>query len=104
MDLSLISLEIGVALIGVLVLLIDLWTPDQHRKHLGWFVVLGLVAAFGFELKNSANLSGDDAMGFRRDSLTVFFHGFFVMAGIMVTLLTISYADRIRRSIGELTP
>ena len=102
MDLSLISLEIGVALIGVLVLLIDLWTPDQHRKHLGWFVVLGLVAAFGFELKNSANLSGDDAMGFRRDSLTVFFHGFFVMAGIMVTLLTISYADRIRRSIGEL--
>ena len=102
MDLSLISLEIGVALIGVIVLLVDLWTPEAHKKRLGWLVVIGLVGAFAFELKNSGHLHGDDTMGFQRDSLTIFFHGFFIMAGILVTLLTISYADRIRRSIGEL--
>ena len=39
MNLSLISLEIGVALIGVLVLLADLWTPKAHKRQLGWFEI-----------------------------------------------------------------
>jgi len=102
MNLSLISLEIGVALIGVLVLLADLWTPKARKRQLGWFVVLGLVVVFGLGLGKFTDGSTTQIQGYKKDSLTVFFQGFFIMAGILVTLLTISYADRIRSGISEM--
>ena len=102
MNLSLISLEIGVALIGVLVLLADLWTPKAHKRQLGWFVVLGLVVVFGLGLGKFTDGSTAQIQGYKKDSLTVFFQGFFIMAGILVTLLTISYAGRIRSGISEM--
>ena len=102
MNLSLISLEIGVAIIGVLVLLADLWTPKARKRQLGWFVVLGLAVLFGLGLKNITGGSTVQILGYTKDSLTIFFQGFFVMAGILVTLLTISYADRIRSGISEM--
>ncbi|MDP7012246.1 MAG: NADH-quinone oxidoreductase subunit N [Verrucomicrobiota bacterium] len=102
MNLPLISLEIGVAIIGVLVLLADLWTPKERKRQLGWFVVLGLAVLFGFGLKNIADPSPAQILGYKKDSLTIFFQGFFVMAGILVTLLTISYANRIRSAISEM--
>ena len=102
MNLSLISLEIGVALIGVLVLLADLWTPIARKRQLGWFVVLGLVVVFGLGLGKFTDGSTAQIQGYKKDSLTVFFQGFFIMAGILVTLLTISYAGRIRSGISEM--
>ena len=102
MNLSLISLEIGVALIGVLVLLADLWTPKARKRQLGWFVVLGLAVLFGLSLRKLTGGGAAQILGYTKDSLTVFFQGFFIMAGILVTLLTISYADRIRSGISEM--
>ncbi len=102
MNLSIISLEIGVALIGVLVLLADLWTPKTRKRQLGWFVVLGLVVVFGLGLEKFTGGGAAQILGYTKDSLTVFFQGLFIMTGIIVTLLTISYADRIRSGISEM--
>ena len=102
MNLSLISLEIGVALIGVLVLLADLWTPKARKRQLGWFVVLGLVVVFGLGLEKFTGGGTAQILGYTKDNLTVFFQGLFIMTGILVTLLTISYADRIRSGISEM--
>jgi len=102
MNLSLISLEIGVTLIGALVLLADLWTPKARKRQLGWFVVLGLAVLFGLSLRKFTGGGAAQILGYTKDSLTVFFQGFFIMAGILVTLLTISYADRIRSGISEM--
>ncbi len=102
MNLSLISLEIGVALIGVLVLLADLWTPKARKRQLGWFVVLGLVVIVGLRLEKFTGGGTAQILGYTKDTLTVFFQGLFIMTGILVTLLTISYADRIRSGISEM--
>ena len=51
MDLQLVSLEIGACLLGIVVLLVDLWTPAERKAQLGWWVAGGLVAVlllFGF--------------------------------------------------------
>ncbi|SVE59820.1 uncharacterized protein METZ01_LOCUS512674, partial [marine metagenome] len=91
-----------VALIGVLVLLADLWTPKARKRQLGWFVVLGLAVVFSLGLNKFTDSGTSQILGYTKDSLTVFFQGLFIMTGILVTLLTISYADRIRSGISEM--
>ena len=102
MNLSLISTEISVAFLGVLVLLADLWTPKERKPQLGWVVLIGLVVAFAIVLKNMGSITPVTLQGYTHDKLTVFFHIFFLLAGILVTLLTLSYAPRIRSGISEL--
>ena len=51
MNLSLISLEIGVALLGVLVLLAGLWTPPNRRHLLGFCTALGLTVVLALLVK-----------------------------------------------------
>jgi len=102
MDLSLISVEIAVALLGVAVLLADLWTPHERKPQLGWVVFIGLTVAFALGLKNMEVAEPISAQGYTHDSLTTFFHTFFLLAGILVTLLAISYAPRIRSGISEM--
>ena len=41
MDLSLVSLELGACLLGIVVLLVDLWTPAERKAQLGWWVAGG---------------------------------------------------------------
>ena len=64
MNLSIISLEIGTALIGVLVLLADLWTPKTRKRQLGWFVVLGLVVVFGLGLEKFTDGGAAQILGY----------------------------------------
>lgn len=102
MDLSLVSLEIGITLIGVAVLLVDLWTPTERKAQLGWWVVGGLVAVFCYSFSTFNQGPGTGALGYTKDSLAVFFQGYFVLSAILVVLLTQSYANRIRSGISEL--
>ena len=101
MDLSLISLEVGVALLGVLILLIDLWTPEDRKARLGWLVAGGLAAVFCYSF-STFDQGNADINGYSKDALAVYFQGFLVIAAIMVVLLTMSYAPRIRSGISEL--
>ena len=102
MNLSLINTEISVAFLGVLVLLADLWTPKERKPELGWVVLIGLVVAFAIVLNKMGSITPVTLQGYTHDKLTAFFHIFFLLAGILVTLLTLSYAPRIRSGIGEL--
>jgi NADH-quinone oxidoreductase subunit N len=102
MNLSLISTEISVTFLGVLVLLADLWTPKERKPQLGWVVLIGLVVAFALVLKKMDSITPVTLQGYSQDKLTAFFHVFFLLAGILVTLLTLGYAPRIRSGISEL--
>ena len=103
MNLSLISLEIGVALLGVLVLLAGLWTPPHRRPVLGFCTALGLTVLLALLVKQGipTNPLTDSSGGYVRDGLAIFFKALFVLAGILVTLLTMGFANRLRTGGAE---
>jgi NADH-quinone oxidoreductase subunit N len=104
MNLPLISLEICVVALGLALLLADLWLPAERKR------LLGYAAAAGLGLLLLASLSGFGScsqMGtafngmFVQDALAVFFKRFFLVAAIIVLLLSVEFADRIGTGIGE---
>ena len=102
MDLQLVSLEIGACLLGIVVLLVDLWTPAERKAQLGWLVAGGLVGVFCYSFTIFDQGTGTGATGYVKDSLAVYFQGYFVLSAVLVVLLTQSYAARIRSGISEL--
>ena len=102
MNLALISTEIAVALLGVVILLLDLWTPAARKRLLGWGVVGGLLILIGANLRLGLPAKVIADQGYTLDAFTAFFRLFFLVAGVLVTLLVIHYAPRLRRGIGEL--
>ena len=101
MDISLISLEIGVALTGIIILLTDLWTPAENKARLGWIAIGGLIAVFCYNFSTFDQATAG-INGYSKDGLAVYFQGFFVMTAILVILLTMSYASRVSSGISEL--
>jgi len=99
MNLSLISIEIGVAALGVLVLLAGLWTPRERRTMLGFFTSIGLTVMLALLVKQG--VAAETQNGFVRDGLAVFFKALFLLAGILVTLLTMGFANRLRSGGAE---
>ena len=101
MDVTLISLEIGITLAGIIILLADLWTSSENKARLGWIAIGGLIAVFCYNF-NTFDQAAAAINGYSKDGLAVYFQGFFVMAAILVILLTISYAPRVKSGISEL--
>ena len=79
MNLELISLEIGVALLGVMVLLAGLWTTPKRRSLLGFCTALGLTVLLALLVKQGLSITPqtDPSGGFVRDGLAVFFKALF---------------------------
>ena len=75
MNLQLISLEIAVVAMGLLVLLIDLWTPRKDKRVLGQFAALGLLLLLVQSLYFPAAQGTDLASipGYTLDPLARFF-------------------------------
>ena len=102
MNYSLISLEILVIAAGLGLLLIDLWTPPELKRKLG-YVAAGAV---GLILFASLGFSADEPQfAFRgmyvMDGLALFFKRFFLLAALLVLLLSVEFADRIEAGIAE---
>jgi len=104
MNVSLISLEICVVALGLVVLLADLWLPPERKR------LLGYAAAAGLGLLLLASVSGygncgieGEAFGrmYVQDALSIFFKRFFLLAAILVLLMSVEFADRIEAGIGE---
>jgi NADH-quinone oxidoreductase subunit N len=99
MNASLIILEIAVALLGLGLLLVDLWTPAHLKRSLGY------VAAAGVALILLASLGLGPGMAFGQmyvlDSLALFFKRFFLFAAVLVLLISVEYSDRIQSGIAE---
>lgn len=102
MNYSLITLEVLAVLMGLIVLLADLWVSPTARKALG----LGLVAALGcllaFAVGSLAPQSGSAfADMFVVDDLARYFKGFFLFAALAVVLMAVDFAPKFGAGLSE---
>ncbi|MFM8420287.1 MAG: proton-translocating NADH-quinone oxidoreductase subunit N, partial [Verrucomicrobiota bacterium] len=79
MNASLIIVEILVALLGLGVLLADLWLPPERRRMLGWVAAAGVAVVFFVGMKDAAEVAyafgapGSKTGMYVLDGLAVFF-------------------------------
>lgn len=102
MNVSLTILELAVVSLGIAILLVDLWLPEQHRRLLGYTAAAGvgliLVASFLISVPSAEYAFGKMYV---MDPLALFFKRFFLLAGAIVLLLSVEFSDRIETGIGE---
>ncbi len=104
MNLSYISLEVCVLVLGLVVLVADLWLPAGRKKLLGYAAAAGLAFLLAINLSGygSCTMPGDAFNGmFTQDSLSIFFDRFFLLAAILVLLMIAEFSDRIAAGISE---
>ena len=102
MNAQLILIEILVIACGLALLLVDLWTPAEKRRHLGYVAA----AAVGAILVGSffwAPIAPQYAFGdtYVIDSLALFFKRFFLLAAVFVLIMSVDFADRLPVGITE---
>lgn len=97
------ALEIAVLVLGLAVLLIDLWTPADRKRFLGYGAAagLGLILLYSFVRVRAGDAQTAFGGLYVLDSLALFFKQFFLIAGIIVTLTAVEFADRIQAGISE---
>jgi NADH-quinone oxidoreductase subunit N len=104
MNTSLMSLEICVVVLGLVLLLTDLFMPSERRRFLGYAAIaaLGLLLAASLSSYGSCSLTGTAFSGmFVEDALAVFFKEFFLIAAILVLFMSVEFSDRISTGISE---
>lgn len=107
MNTSLIIVEILVALLGLGVLMADLWLPAERRRGLGWVAAAGVAVIFFVGLKDAAEVSyafgapGAKTGMYVLDGLAVFFKQFFLLAALLVILMTTEYAPKLGTGVSE---
>ena len=105
MNFSLISLEIWVVALGLVVLVADLWLPAGRKGPLGYAAAaaLGLLFLNTFTSHCSCAMLDQSAFGgmFVQDGLSVFFKRFFLLAAILVLLMSVEFSDRIPAGVSE---
>ena len=104
MNLSLMSMEIAVLALGLVLLLADLWLPAERKRLLGYAAAagLGLLLVASLCGWGSCGIEGTTAGGmFVQDALAVFFKRFFLLAGILVLLMSVEFSDRIASGVSE---
>jgi NADH-quinone oxidoreductase subunit N len=104
MNLSLISLEVCVLILGLVVLVADLWLPVERKKLLGYAAAAGLtflliINVGGWGKCTEMGLAFNDM--FTQDPLSIFFDRFFLLAAILVLLMIAEFSDRISAGISE---
>ncbi len=98
------SLEIAVVLLGIGVLLADLWLPAERKRALGYAAaaVLGLLLLASFGHGCLFNPTGSTANGmFVADGLAIFFKRFFLLAAVLVLIMAVEFSDRIAAGVSE---
>ena len=109
MNLALLTHEwlvvgLGLALLLAL-LLADLWVPSTSRRKLGYAAAagIGLILAYSFFVVHLAPEGVQYAFGkmYVLDGLALFFKRFFLLAALIVLLMSVDFADRIQTGIAE---
>src|ERR1041384_7213345 len=102
MNYSLIILEIAVVILGLGLLLADLWTPIELKRKLGYVAAAGvaliLVGSFALHISEPQYAFGQMYVF---DGLAMFFKRFFLLAALLVLLMSSEFADRIESGISE---
>lgn len=104
LSISFSILEIAVALWGVVLLLVDLWTPPARKPlRVGYLAIAGLGAIFAgsffINLPETPQLVFNGMLA--QDHLALFSKQLFLLAAIVVLLLSIEFAPRIASGISE---
>jgi len=97
------SLEITVVLLGLAVLLADLWMAPERRRALGYAsaAIVGILLLNTFD-SHSGTVFGSAAGGmFVQDALSIFFKRLFLLATAMVLILAVEFSDRITAGVSE---
>src|SRR3954464_7392528 len=99
---NLMLIEIAVIACGLALLLIDLWTPSENKKQLGYVAAafLGLVLLGSFAW-HPAGVQYGFNNSFVIDSFALYFKRFFLLAAIFVLIISVDFADRIPVGITE---
>jgi NADH-quinone oxidoreductase subunit N len=105
MNLAVLSHEWLVIALALGVLLIDLWLPHQSRRNLGYLAVLGvlLILFYSFMAVRVEPDQTQFAFGhmYALDRLALFFKRFFLLATVIVLLMSIEFADLIEAGVSE---
>jgi len=104
MNLSLISLEVCVLILGLLVLVADLWLPVERKKLLGYaaagaLTFLLVINVGGWGKCTEMGLAFNNM--FTQDQLSIFFDRFFLLAAILVLLMIAEFSDRLSAGVSE---
>lgn len=102
MNYSLIATEMLVVLLGLGVLLADLWIKPETRPALGWLTaaLLTCILAMSFGAITSEDGSAFGGM-FVLDGLARYFKSFFLLAGVVVILMTVEFRHRLPVGLSE---
>ncbi len=103
-QLQFVQLEVMVTVLGLLVLLADLFMSGPARRSLGWIAAgaLGLVFLLSFR-GGYTDLANGQAFGaiYRLDGLALFFKRFFLLVAIFVLVFAVDFASRLRSGVSE---
>ena len=106
-QLKFVQLEMMVLVLGLVVLIADLWMAPSKRRLIGHLSALSLGIIFLFSLRVSyvdlVNESTDVFFNsrYKIDGLAIFFKRFFILAAIFVLIFAVDFADRIRSGFSE---
>ncbi len=102
MNYVLIAPEVLVVLLGLGVLLADLWIAPETRRELGWLAaaLLGCILALSLGAISATDGSAFGGM-FILDGLARYFKAFFLFGGILVLLMTVEFRHRIKVGLSE---
>lgn len=107
MNSSVLLLEILVTVLGLGVLLADLWVAPATRRNLGYLAAALVLGIFAFGIEDAAEVTqAFVAPGARHgmyvhDGLSVFFKEFFLLAAAMVLVLGAEFSDRFLSGASE---
>jgi NADH-quinone oxidoreductase subunit N len=106
MNIGLLIHEWLVLGLGLAILLADLWVPSPAKRKLGYAAALGVGAILLYSLVAVRVPPGDVsqyAFGkmYALDGLALFFKRFFLLAALIVLVMSVEFADRFAAGIGE---
>src|SRR5687767_3374969 len=103
MNPSVTILELAVLALGLGLLLIDLWTAPQDKRFLGYGAALALTLVLVFSFLRFDGKETLFAFGgsYVMDSMALFFKRFFLVAAIIVLIISVEFSDRIAAGISE---
>jgi NADH-quinone oxidoreductase subunit N len=105
MNTFLLSHELLVLALGLAVLFVELWLPPSARRNLGYAAALGLGLILIYSLLAVKVPQGEVHYAFGKmyalDGLALFFKRFFLLAAIIVLIMSVEFADRIEAGIAE---
>ena len=101
-----LSHELLVLALGLGLLLVDLWLPLPAKRKLGYAAAIGvgLILIYSlFCVELPAGQPAQYAFGrmYALDGLALFFKRFFLLAALIVLLMSVEFADQIEGGIGE---